>query len=472
MNTISEISLDIDNIRSEIVGLDKKVRLLDGSYKQYVFLDNAASTPSFKIVRDKYNEMLEWYSAIHRGQGIKSYLSSEAYDEAHRIVADFVNVNRKNNTIIFVKNTTEAINKLSYRLKLSSNDVVLSTGMEHHSNDLPWRRRGFVDYIRVDDNGYLDLEDLDNKIKHYGKKIKLIAITGASNVSGIINPYHEIARKAHEIGAKILVDAAQLSPHRKIDMKDCNDPEHIDFLVMSAHKMYAPFGIGVLICPNETCMDGDPEFVGGGMAKFVTHDETIWADLPDKEEAGTPNTIGGIAFAVALKKLESLGMDNVAEHEYELTKYLLEHLEKMEEITLLIKTDYAKLRGRLGVVAFNIKGMHYGLVSSILAYEFGIGVRSGCFCTHPYISRLLNVSEKDIEEIKEKISCNSRIDLPGAIRVSFGIYNSFEEVDYLIESLEKIIKKEYKGEYQLDEKTGEYTPKNYNFNYNEYFSFE
>lgn len=472
MSITTEINKKTEVIRKNIAGLNKKVRLLDGSRKEYVFLDNAASTPSFLSVRNKVNEAIDNYSAIHRGQGIKSFISTDAYDKAHEIVAEFVNADPDEYITIFVKNTTEAINKLSYRICLKPGDVILSSSMEHHSNDLPWRRKNFVDYIKVDSEGYLDLDDLQKKIDHYGKRIKLITLTGASNVSGFVNPYHKVAEMAHSIGAKFCLDAAQLAPHRKIDMKPMDDPQHIDYLVMSAHKMYAPYGSGVLLCPKDFCEIGDPEFVGGGMAAYVTHYETVWSGLPHKEEAGSPNTIGGIAMAMACKQLDEYGMDYAAEHELQLTKYLLKKIDSIPEIRTLVKTDYDKLKDKLGVVTFNIEGLHYNYVGSILAHEYGIGVRTGCFCTHPYIAILMDIDEEVSEKLKNDIICKRKIDLPGAIRVSFGIYNTFEEIDYLVDALKNIINGKVQGDYQIDEESGLFTPKGYEFELSEYFNYE
>lgn len=472
MSIMTEINRKTEEIRKNIAGLNKKVRLLDGTKREYVFLDNAASTPSFLSVKNKVNEAIDNYSAIHRGQGIKSFISTDAYDKAHEIVAKFVNADPDEYVTIFVKNTTEAINKLSYRICLKPGDVILSSCMEHHSNDLPWRRKNFVDYIKVDSEGYLDLDDLQKKIDYYGKRIKLITLTGASNVSGFVNPYHKVAEMAHSIGAKFCLDAAQLAPHRKIDMKPMNDPQHIDYLVMSAHKMYAPYGSGVLLCPKDFCEIGDPEFVGGGMAAYVTHHETVWSGLPHKEEAGSPNTIGGIAMAMACKQLNEYGMDYAAEHELQLTKYLLEKMDQIPEIKTLVKTDYDKLEDKLGVVTFNIEGLHYNFVGSILAHEYGIGVRTGCFCTHPYIAILMDIDEEVSEKLKNDILCKRKIDLPGAIRVSFGIYNNFEEVDYLVEAIKNIIEGKVQGEYEIDEESGLFTPKGYDFELSEYFNYE
>lgn len=221
--------LNIKNIRNFLVGLDKKVTLLDGTQRQYIYFDNAASTPTFTFIRDAVNEILEWYSGVHRGAGIKSLIATKAYDDSREIVANFVNANLEKNTVIYTKNTTEAINKVANRLNLTKDDVVLCSFMDHHSNDLPWRKHATLIHIDITEDGNLDLNDLEEKIKKYQKHLKLIAITGAANVTGLVNPVHQIAELAHNYGSKILVDAAQLIPHRKIDIKSDDNPQHIDF---------------------------------------------------------------------------------------------------------------------------------------------------------------------------------------------------------------------------------------------------
>ncbi|MCX6147232.1 MAG: aminotransferase class V-fold PLP-dependent enzyme [Candidatus Kapabacteria bacterium] len=459
----------IENIRENIVGINQKVTLLDGREKQYVFFDNGASTPSFQYSLDKINEFMNWYSAVHRGSGIKSIVASQAYDDAHNIVGEFVGADPLTHTIIFLKNTTEAINKLSYRIELTEDEIVLISGMEHHSNLLPWRRSGKFDIIKIDKEGYLDYNDLDGKIRKYGKRIKLIAVTGASNGSGIVNDYHRIAEIAHSNGSMILVDAAQLSPHRKINMLKNDDPRHIDFLVMSAHKMYSPYGIGVLIMPNDICLKGDPEYVGGGNSLAVTHKKALWRSGADKEEAGSPNTVGGIAFAAALKVLLEIGMDKVAQHELELTEYILKKFAMMPSIKTLIKTDYDNLKNRLGVITFNIENINYQLVGAILCYEFGIGLRCGRFCTQPYINKLLGLTEEEDEIYYNNLANGERKDIPGVIRISFGIYNTIEEIDYLIQALEYIIEKKVFDNYYYNNSYGEYRPINYEIDSNLYF---
>ena len=472
MLTLERIkSFDQDKIkllREQVVGIDKKVPTLEG-IKPYVNFDNAASTPTLKPVLDKLNEFLEWYSSIHRGSGFKSLLSSEAYEKARLRIGEFFKADLKKNTVIFGKNTTEALNKLAYRFPFRKDSVVLSSMMEHHSNDLPWRKKANVIHIRITPDGRLDLNDLEEKLKRYKGRIDLVAIAGASNVTGFLNPIHQIAKMVHQVGAKLVVDAAQLAPHRPIDLKPDSDPEHIDFLAFSAHKIYAPFGTGVLIGSKSFFEEGDPELVGGGTIEIVTLDMVMWAEPPDKEEAGSPNVVGAVALAEAIKFLNELGMDNLAYHEKNLCEYLLKKLPEIKGLSLY--GDSSKdCEDRLGVFAFNFKGMHHALVSAILSYEGGIGVRHGCFCAHPYVKALLGIGPEETEKYISQIKNNNRAKLPGAVRVSFGFYNNYEEIDYLIEWLKKISAGKYKGEYILDKTWGTYTPRGFKPDFERYFS--
>jgi len=467
--SLKNVDANLSRCRNQIVGVDKPVPLLDGSSTRYVNLDNAASTPSLKPVLEKVNQFLEWYSSIHRGSGFKSLLSSWVYDSAHRIVGDFVGVDLDSNTVIFTKNASEALNKLANRFPFKDDPVVLSSVMEHHSNDLPWRRKAKVIYAEVNEKGALDLNGIETKLKKGDGKIQLVALTAASNVTGYITPINQVAGLAHRYGAKIVVDAAQLVAHRLMEVKPDHDPEHIDFLVFSAHKMYAPFGTGVLIGPKSVFHEGDPEHVGGGTVELVTRDEVEWTGLPNKEEVGSPNVVGAVALALAIKTLEEIGMDVIAEHEKELTSYAIGKLKSIEDVVIYGGDIYDD--SRLGVIAFNLNGVHHALVSTILSYESGIGVRHGCFCAHPYIKSLLGITEEQSTKLKEEIKRTYKANLPGTVRISFGFYNTKEDVDLLIEALEKISKGEYKGKYRLDPKLGEYLPENFSFNYHQYFDF-
>ena len=426
--------LSPSNYRHLVMGADTKIPLYNGQLATAINFDNAASTPPFVSVVEEIVKFSSMYSSIHRGTGYKSQLSSELFEEARSIVLKFVNADPHQDTVIFVKNTTEAINKLSYRLwEGKPKSVILSTCMEHHSNDLPWRNKFQVDYVQTDSHGKLSLEDLESKlIKHKGN-VKLVTVTGASNVTGYVNPIHKIAELAHRYRAKILVDGAQLVPHNAINMKPVNPLHHIDYLAFSAHKMYAPFGIGVLIGPKETFTHGISEIVGGGTAETVTHDWVVWDNPPHKEEAGSPNVMGVVALAAAIKTLTALGMRNINHYESQLTNYANTKLKSIPGITLY--THAALGEPRIGVIPFNIKGISHERVATILSNHAGIAVRTGCFCTQPYIQKLLSISSKQMELYRRSVDAPR----PGLVRISFGLYNDFAEIDILIQLLERLI---------------------------------
>lgn len=419
--------------RDQVVGLDTKVPLGNGMMATSINFDNAATTPPFKAVIKNICNFAPWYSSIHRGAGYKSQLSSNIYEMARYKVSSFVKANPSVHDIIFVKNTTEAINKVAYRLWDANNKkVILCSDMEHHSNDLPWRDKYHVDYICIDNKGRLMLNDLEDKLQKYGDKVVLVTIAGASNVTGHINPIHKIARIAHRYGAKLLVDGAQLVPHASVDMKPFYSPEHIDFLTFSGHKMYAPFGIGILIGPKEIFKEGAPEFTGGGTVKAVTHDFVCWADSPNKEEAGTPNLMGVIALSTAIDILTAIGMDNIEVYERALIRYAIRRLAPIPNIQLY--GDIENIDNRVAIISFNIKDLPHGLIASALSYESAISVRSGCFCAHPYIQKLLGLSPEDIQKQIKTI----KSPYAGMVRVSFGLYNTKEEIDILVDKLWEI----------------------------------
>ncbi|MEO0161318.1 MAG: aminotransferase class V-fold PLP-dependent enzyme [candidate division WOR-3 bacterium] len=462
-------------LAKQIIGIDEEVPLLDGSRRRYINFDNAASTPALLPVQKKVGEFLKWYSNVHRGTGFKSQISSWVFEEARNIIADFVKAD-EHCCVIFCKNTTEAINKLSSRLQCPAlgkeKPIVLTTIMEHHSNELPWRKVAQVIHVELNPDGTIDKNDFYEKLKKYAGRIQLVAVSGASNVTGYINPIHEFARRVHEIGAQIAVDAAQLAPHRPIDMKPKSDPEHIDYLAFSAHKMYAPYGIGVLVGDKSAFLYGTPDDVGGGTADIVDLESAYWKDLPEREEAGTPDIIGVVALAEVIRLIQKVGFDQIIAHETELTAYALEKLNEIPEIIIYGDRDPKNAHNRLGVISFNIRGMHHALVAAILSYEGGIGVRNGCFCAHPYVKCLLGVTPEEAKKIEQMIINRDRSEVPGAVRISFGIYNTKEEIDYLIEMLQKIIKKEYRGNYILNKERGEYHPENFEFRFHELFNFD
>jgi selenocysteine lyase/cysteine desulfurase len=351
-----------------------------------------------------------------------------------QIVGRFFGADPAQQAVIFTKNTTEAVNKAA-RIPLSDDDVVIVSLMEHHSNDLPWRAQAKVVHAGVTADGELDAVDLRRKLAAQAGRVKLVAITGASNVTGALNPIHELAELAHRHGALFLADVAQLAPHRAVDMLPADDPGHIDFMVASAHKMYAPYGAGVLIGPKTVFSDGAPDYSGGGTVEIVTEEDVYWTSPPERDEAGSPNVLGAVAMAAACRALTEIGMDRLAQHEAELTRHALTALSGIDGLEIYGDADPARAAGRLGVIPFNVRGLSHYLVAAILSAEYGIGVRNGCFCAHPYVLRLLQIPDDEAWSWRDQVLGGVRAHLPGLVRISFGCYNSLEEVDWLAHAL-------------------------------------
>lgn len=421
---------DKQKIRNLFPGLENKVPLKNGHKVTGINFDNAATTPPLLYGLECMEEFAPWYSSIHRGTGYKSIKTTELYDKSRDKVLEFVNADKNKCTVIYVKNTTEALNKLSYRLIKSNMDVVLSTSMEHHSNDLPWRSKCIVDYVDINNDGTLDISDLNNKIIKYKGRLKLITVTAASNVTGAINDIHHIARIAHEAGALIVVDGAQYVPHKKISMIGKNPLEDIDYLVFSAHKMYAPFGIGAIIGRKDLLDSGEPEYSGGGTIKLVTPSKVIWDDVPMRDEAGTPNVLGVISLMASINMLKALDLDELYLEEKNLTQYLMHNLAQLP-----VKI-YGPMNAnnKVGIVSFTIPRLRHSYVAETLSSNFGIAVRNGCFCAHPYIEKLLDISEEEME----KYIKNPDLEKPGLVRASLAMYNTKNEVDRFIDAVYKI----------------------------------
>ncbi|HHT48169.1 MAG TPA: aminotransferase class V-fold PLP-dependent enzyme [Firmicutes bacterium] len=447
-----------NRIRKDILGIDLKVPLVDGAQRPYINLDNAATTPPLLPVVQTVQAFLPWYSSVHRGFGYKSQLSTEVYHEARRQIMTFFGAPGQEYIALFVKNTSEGLNKLAARLPAVGNGEVISTWMEHHSNDLPWRLRKEAEFIELTGEGCLDLADLESKLKKGRRRYKLVTVCGASNVTGIINPLQTIAELAHHYGAQIAVDAAQLAPHYPIRLRTAG-AEPIDYISLSGHKIYAPFGTGVLFGPVETFRAGTPDQVGGGGVIAVSREEVVFAPLPDREEVGTPNLIGALALATALRWLAKNGFERIAAYERKLTKYAYDGLKTVPG--LILYGPPPERYPRIGVISFNLEGIPHGLVAAYLAFEAGIGVRHGCFCARPYVHHLLGLTKDQILSYENLAKAGRKCLLPGMVRVSFGFYNTEAEIDLLVAALKNLREEEgkIKNRYQIDPATGEYLPK-------------
>ncbi len=421
-------------LRNLVTGTETKIVVANGKDVTAINFDNAATTPPFCSVLKEISRVSPWYASVHRGKGYKSILSSELYEYGREVVRNFVNAD-KHDTVIFTKNTTESINMVAYALAaLGETQVVLSTDMEHLANDMPWRDKFMLDYITLTKSGRLSLKDLGEKLQKYRGRSTLVTVTGASNVSGYINPINKIAALAHQYGAKILVDGAQWVPHMPVDMKPYNSPEHIDYLVFSAHKMYAPFGTGVLIGPKEVFDRAMPVYQGGGAVGLVSQQVIEWEAAPAKYEAGTPNMMGVIALTAAIKTLNELSMKNIYQHERELIGYAIGGLSAIPGIRLYSSCN--TLEERVSLISFTLEGLHHSQVAEILSQEAGIAVRNGLFCAHPYVEKLLNISDEEIDYYQK----HDDKTIPGLTRISFGIYNNLQEIDVFLNLVANIAK--------------------------------
>ena len=402
--------LDTEKIRKEFPILDIEVR--EGI--PLVYLDSAATSHTPNVVC----ECIENYykkinSNIHRGTHKLSVDATNAYEEAHDKMIEFVGGSDREE-MIFTKNTTESINLVAqaWGLKeLGEGDVIVLTEMEHHASLVTWQQIGkrtgaTVKYIRVDDSGKLDMEHANEIIDRH---VKMMSLVHVSNVLGTVNPVKELSEMAHENESLVLADGAQAAPSMPIDVKELD----VDFYAFSGHKMAGPTGIGCLYGREEILEKMEPFMYGGEMIRKVTFDSSSWNDLPWKFEAGTPPICQGIALSKAAEYLEGIGLDNIWRHDNELAEYTMVSLSEMGGVDIY-GPPVGEERG--GVVSFNLGSSHAHDIASILD-DHGIAIRAGEHCTHP-LHRVLGVS--------------------GTVRSSYYLYNTIEEVDKLIAGIEEI----------------------------------
>jgi len=401
------VTLDVQRIREDFPILERQVY-----GKPLVYLDNAATSQKPRQVIDALVDYYENYNAnIHRAVHCLGEEATAAYEEARAKVAKFINAPSPE-SIIFTRNTTEAINLVAYtwgRANVREGDEILLTQMEHHSNLIPWQRLAAekgasVRYIELTDSQTLALDGLENL---FDARTRIAAMPHVSNSLGTINPVEKIAAEARRNGTLFLVDGAQGAPHLPVDVQAIG----CDFYAFSAHKMLGPTGVGVLYGRPELLEEMEPFLGGGEMIRKVTYEGATWNDLPWKFEAGTPNIADVIAFGAAIDYLDHLGMENVREHEVEITDYALTRLSQLEGIVMYGPPDP---RERGGVVSFNFGDLHPHDIGTVLDHH-GVAIRAGHHCTQP-LMRTLGVS--------------------GTARASFYVYNTPEEVDVLVEGLE------------------------------------
>ncbi|MEW6152407.1 MAG: aminotransferase class V-fold PLP-dependent enzyme [Actinomycetota bacterium] len=419
---------------TELVGDGLEVPCVDGQSRRYLNLDAAASTNALVAVADRVAEFLPWYSSVHRGAGFKSRRATDAYEAARRAALAFAGRGHGgtgegtgDHIAIICRNTTEAVNHLAYRLRLAPDDVVVTTVVEHHANLLPWARLCQRRFVECGPDGTFEAGAVAEAIDG-GPRPRLVAVTGASNVTGWAPPVDEIVALAHERGVPVLVDGAQLAPHRPL-------PASADFVAWSGHKMYAPFGAGVLAGPRDAFTEGDPFLAGGGAVDLVDLDEVAWTDPPEREEAGSPNVIGAVALHAAIDEMGRFGWDAVVAHDDRLARRLRAGLAAIDGVRLLgpgldVPT--------LPLATFTVEGAHHALVAARLSAEYGIGVRHGCFCAHPYLLRLLGLTAAETAEYRDAVLRHDRRNVPGAVRASAGINTTAADIDRLLSAVAEI----------------------------------
>jgi len=434
---------------TRLVGDGVDVPCLDGTTRPYVNLDNAASTNALPDVAARVADFLPWYSSVHRGAGYKSRYATDAYEQSREAALGFAGRARDGDDVaIICRNTTEAINHLAYRLRLAPDDVVVTTVVEHHANLLPWARVCRRRFVECGVDGTFTANDVTAALEA-APRARLLAISGASNVTGWMPPLGHIIAAAHDLGVPVLVDCAQLAPHRPL-------PGDADFVAWSGHKMYAPFGAGVLIGPRAAFADGDPFLAGGGAVDLVDLDEVHWTDPPEREEAGSPNVIGAVALDAAIGWFARVGWDDVIGHDDALSRRLRIGLAATPGVRLLGPAAEAPT---LPVATFTVEGMHHALVAARLSAEFGIGVRHGCFCAHPYLLRLLGLDPAGVAEYRAAVLRRDRRSVPGAVRASAGASTTPADVDALLAAVAVIARGDPPPlPYRQDASTGDFWP--------------
>ncbi|MBE1573366.1 aminotransferase class V-fold PLP-dependent enzyme [Amycolatopsis roodepoortensis] len=415
---------------------DLRVPLVTGGDIAYANLDHAASAPCLDKVRSAVDEFLPWYASVHRGAGFASQVSTRLYERTRGILRDFVDA-RSTDTVVFTRNTTDSFNLLARSLPKHTSVVVFDT--EHHAALLPWKGPN-VRRIETPRTRLAAVSAVDEALAGCPQGPRLVVLTGASNVTGELLPVKEIAAVARRHGARIALDAAQLAPHRKISVRELD----VDYVALSGHKLYAPFGAGALIGRADWLRAAQPYLAGGGATKLVNRDsenlDVVWNSGPERHEAGSPNTVGVYALGVACETLAA-NWDGIVAHEEELLARLRRGLAAIPGFAELRLFDAPV--GRVGTLSFVVDGFDPGWLAAVLSAEYGIGVRDGAFCAHVATKRLIAVAGSTGQQ---------------AVRVSVGLGSTTEHVDRIVLALRQIVARGARWQYEKPE--GRWVPEN------------
>jgi selenocysteine lyase/cysteine desulfurase len=417
-----------------VTGAEIQAPLIQGGHVRYANLDYGASAPALSVVSAYLNEILPFYASVHRGAGYASQISTSVYENSRNIVREFVG-GRADDSVIFTRNTTDSLNLLAGCLPVVDHHhtgEVLYLDIEHHANLLPWQgvpHRSVVASETIEGT----VAALRAELEH--GDVSLLAVTGASNVTGEILPIRRLAALAHEFGARIAVDAAQLAPHRRINIA----ADDVDYLAFSGHKLYAPFGAGVLVGRPDWLDAGTPHLAGGGAVSEARLDGVSWATGPARHEGGSPNVLGAATLARATQVVAALDQEQWHAHEAAIRSFLVEGLQKIDGVTVhQIFSDTNPDTDTIGVVNFSVAGYDAGLVAAYLSAEHGVGLRDGRFCAHPLLKRL---------------------GLPsGSLRASFGVGSRLEDAQRLLAGIDELRRTGLGWDYVVD--SGRWVPAN------------
>ncbi len=481
--TIAERHALLEALRTQFLGLHTTYRLADGRLVRRIYLDSAASNllwePAARIAYRALQHYANTHSQLHFGARIMTAL----YAEAHQAVLDFLQADDRYTAIFCGYGVTACLNRIARVLarRRPDRDVVITTIMEHHANDLPHRKHvGRVVHVPVEQDpdgeaGKVDMARLQEAITRHADRLNYVAITAASNVTGVVNPVHEIARMAHAVGAYVVVDAAQSAAHLPLAV-DPGDPEAaLDVVVLSGHKIYTPGSPGVLVARKELFLGQEPEEVGGGIVSFVdTTRYEILPHLPEREEAGTPNLPGAIALGATLRLLQQLGMDLIAEDERRLTQYALDRISRIPRLHIY-GSHRLEIAERIGVITFNLYDLPHGLVTAALNDYFGIAVRNECFCAQPFVRQLLGIADAEGRAPDSCLDTCSPREQPGMVRISLGLYNTTDDIDAAVEALTDLVRRPdfYRQQYEpVPGSRGDWRHRSFRFVPEQAFSIE
>ncbi|MFO8231688.1 MAG: aminotransferase class V-fold PLP-dependent enzyme [Longimonas sp.] len=433
----------IDALRDQFTGQATTYPRADGTTGPRVYLDSAASNLRFRGAEAVVEEAMQHYANTHSHLHHGARIMTEAYAQAHDTVRSFVGAPDSYTAIFCGTGVTGGLNRMARLLAAQrpERDVAITTLMEHHANDLPHRKHmNQVVHVPLEvdpdgNAGRVDMAELQSAIHEHGDRLNYVAVTAASNVTGVANPVHKIAAAAHEVGALCVVDAAQSAAHRPIHIPGDTPNEALDVVCLSGHKIYAPGSPGVIVARKTLFADHEPEIVGGGIVEFVDAKRYDVTDaLPEREEAGTPNLPGSLLLGATLRILQRVGMDAVEADEQALTQYAMSALHEIDGLTIY-GSHRMEVAERIGVITLNLHDLPHGLVTAALNDYFGIAVRNECFCAQPFVRQLLGIADASgVAPPDCTDTCGPRTQ-PGMVRISFGLYNTRADVDAAVEAL-------------------------------------